>query len=91
MAKIRVQKIQNELPKLSKRELYALLAYYYPQYKLTDGQNMPYRDICLLLKTAQKQEAIKMYNIASIVLSPHAKDKKAGSKLLDYFKRLSQE
>lgn len=87
MATIQVAKVQTK--QSAKRDLYAMVCYYYPQYKLVDVPSMAARDVNLLIRTAQKMEAIKMYNLTQIAAAPHTKKGAAVKKLADHFKRLS--
>ena len=70
-----------------KREVYAEVAYYYPQYTLEAVSQLPARDITLLLNTAKKLKAMEMYNLVQIVASPHTKKGQGVKKLSDYFKK----
>lgn len=69
------------------REVYAELCYYYPQYTLKEAQELPARDVKLLLRVAQKQEAQRMFNLVQIVASPHTKGGKGVKKLSDFYKK----
>lgn len=89
MARVRAQKVPSQAPKTSKRELYALVCLNYPQYTLQDAAKLPYRDIILLLKTAQKQDALKMYNLVQIVAAPHTKKGQGIKKLAEHFKKMA--
>lgn len=71
MAKIRVQRVDNSASEISKRELYARVCYYYPQYNLQEAQKLPARDLYLLLQVANKLEAQHYFNMTQIVASPH--------------------
>lgn len=73
-----------------KREVYAEVAYYYPQYTLKEVSELPARDITLLLKTARRLKAAEMFNLVQIVASPHTKKGQGVKKLSDYFKKESQ-
>lgn len=75
--------------KTAKRDLYATVCYYYPQYNLQQAQNLPGRDINLLIKTAQKMEAVKMYNLTQIVAAPNSHKGRSVKKLLDHFKKVA--
>lgn len=75
--------------KLSKRELYATVCYYYPNYDLKKAQKLPARDINLLVKTAQKIEAMKFYNLTQIAAAPSSRKGKGVKKLLDHFKKVA--
>ena len=73
--------------KLSNRELMAMVCYHYPQYKLTDVAQLPIRDIKLLLHTAEKIQAEKMYNLTQIAAAPHTKKGEGVKQLTDYFRK----
>lgn len=91
MADVRVQRAEQESSKISKRELYALVCYYYPKYSLKDAQDLPARDLNLLLKTAKKQHALKMKDLIMAIASPHAKDKNSVKNLLSHFDKQIKE
>lgn len=90
MAVVEVQKIKQKTNSTSKRELYAMISFYYPQYTLKEAAKLTSRDSGLLIKTAQRIEAQKMYNLTQIVASPHTKNASGVSKILDHFKRLAE-
>lgn len=92
MARIEVQK-PHKVSKSSdgKRELYATVCYFYPQYKLKDIQEMPARDIQLLINTAQKYKSIDMYNLTNIAAAPHTKNGKGVKKLAEHFKKIASK
>lgn len=89
MAVIQVAKVPTS--KASKRELYAMVCFYYNQYTLKDVQQLPARDLVLLIKTAQKLEATKMHNLTQIAAAPHSKGGRAVKKLAEHFKKLSKD
>lgn len=89
MGDIQVQKITPEDKRISKRKIYAKVCYYYPRYSLKDVEAMPARDINLLLKTAQEEQAGLLYNLTLIVQSPHTKRQANVKKLLDHFKKIA--
>ena len=92
MADVRVKRVEGAGgKKLSNRELYALVCYHYPAYTLKMAQDLPARDLNLLLKTARKQNALKMRDLVSIVSAPHAKDKNTVKKLSDHFGNLTKD
>lgn len=70
------------------RQLYALVAYYYPQYSLQDVEEMPYRDVALLIGTAQRVEAERMYNLTLIASAPQSKGGKGVKALMKHFKEI---
>lgn len=73
------------------RQLFATVAYYYPQYTLKQVENMPYRDVLLLMKTATRIEAERMYNLTQIASAPHSKNGKGVKQLLDHFRKVMKE
>lgn len=90
MAEIEVQKIPASKGKGSKRELYARVCYFYPQYKLQDVEKLPNRDVLLLLKVANQVEALKMLNLTQISAAPHTKKGSGVKKLTTHFKRIAK-
>lgn len=88
MAEIEVQKVPDK--KASKRELYARVCYFYPQYKLDDVQNMPNRDVTLLLKVANQIEALRMLNLTQISAAPHTKKGAGVKRLTTHFKKVAK-
>lgn len=89
MAKIEVAKIPTK--KTSKRDLYAMVCFFYPQYKLTEVTSLPARDIFLLVKTAQRMEAIRMFNHTQIAAAPHTKNGSGVKRLAEHFKKMSKD
>lgn len=87
---IKAKPIGKTQTKQEKREVYAEVAYYYPQYTLQEVASLPARDITLLLKTARRLRAMEMFNLIQIVASPHTKKGQGVKKLSDYFKKESQ-
>lgn len=88
MADITVQKVERS--KSSKRELYARVCFYYPQYTLTDVQQMPNRDVSLLLRVANQIEATKMLNLTQIASAPHTKKGAGVKKLINHYKKIAK-
>jgi len=88
MAEVRVKRVDpgSTKEKHRLRKLYATLCYYYPKYSLKDAQAMPARDLHLLITTAQKIEAKRMYDLTQIVASPHTKNGGGVKQLLNFFK-----
>lgn len=82
--------IQAESPsvKISKRETWARVCYYYPQYTLKAVAELPARDIKLLLKVAEQVEAQRFYNFTQIAAAPHTKKGKGVKDLTDHFKKM---
>ena len=87
--RVRVQRIPVESAQINKRETYATVCYYYPQYTLKEAAQLPFRDIRLLIATAQKIEAARMYNFTQIAAAPHTKKMENVGKLSDYFKKMA--
>lgn len=89
MARVRAASVQLKKDS-TKRELYATVCYYYPQYTLKQAQGLSARNIHLLLEVAKKLEAIRMYSLTQIVAAPHTKKGSGVKKLLDHFRKLGQ-
>lgn len=89
MAEISVAKVERK--QLSKRELYAQVCYYYPQYKLQEVAKLPQRDITLLIKVANQLEGLKMLNLTQIAAAPHTKKGSGVKKLTNHFKRIAKD
>jgi hypothetical protein len=89
MAEIRPQRITPKDRGLSKRRIYAKVCYYYPRYSLKEVEALPARDVRLLLKTAQEEQASYLHNMTLIVQAPHSKKQSNVKKLLEHFKKLS--
>lgn len=73
--------------KISNRELWATVCYYYPQYTLEEAKRLSVRDIKLLLKIAEKKEAEKYLQLVQIVASPHTKKGQGVKQLTNYYKK----
>lgn len=86
MARIKVQPVASKGAGLSKRELYATVCWYYPQYQLHQVQALSARDLNLLLKTAQRQEARMLLNLTQIAAAPHTKNGQGVKNLIQKFK-----
>jgi hypothetical protein len=74
----------------SKREIYAQVCYYYPQYTLKEVETLPQRDVTLLLQVANKIEGLKMLNLTQIAAAPHTKNGSGVKKLTSHFKKVAQ-
>lgn len=70
------------------RVLLATVAYHYPQYTLQELDEMPYRDVILLLKTAEKIDAGRMYNLTMIASAPHSDKGKGVKSLMEHFRKI---
>lgn len=75
----------GSLPK--KREAWARIAYFYPQYTLKQASELPVRDIRLLLKTAEIIEAERMFNLTQIAAAPHSEKGKGVKQLSNHFRK----
>lgn len=85
--------VKNKNPKSedesnSNRRIYALVCYFYPQYKLEDVEQMPARDVNLLINTAHKQKAVEYMNQVQIAAAPHTKKGEGIKKLIDEYKKI---
>lgn len=78
---------QARKEEVSKREVWASICYYYPQYTLKEASLLPSRDIKLLLKTARRLEAARMRDLVQVVAAPHTKKGEGVKKLLSYFEK----
>lgn len=87
MARVEVAKVPKSQKRDSKRELYATVCFYYPRYSLEDAQNLPARDIALLLKTARKLEAQRYYNLTQISAAPQTEKGKGVKQLSEHYKK----
>lgn len=91
MAKVKAASLASSINRsISKRENYAMLCYYYPQYTLKDAQRIPARDLILLISTARKIEARKMYSLTQIVAAPHTNKGRGVKKLTEFYKKQSK-
>jgi len=89
MAVVKAAKVSSKKPD-GRREIFATVCYYYPQYKLIEAQDLPSRDITLLLKTARKVESQKMYNLVQIAAAPHTVKGRGVKKLATFFSKGSK-
>ena len=80
-----VREIKNR--EVSKRQTWASICYYYPQYTLKEASLLSSRDIRLLLTTARRLEASRMKNLVQIAAAPHTKKGSGVKKLLDFFQK----
>lgn len=87
---VKVQSVQSSRQKFNdeNRRIYAIVAYHFPQYTIQDVENMPYRDVVLLLSTAARIDAERMYNLTMIASAPQSKNGKGVKTLLKYFKEI---
>ena len=91
MARVVAKKVPVSQGKNQKREMYAQVCYYFPQYTLRDVAKLPYRDVLLLLKTANRIEATRNYNLTAIAAAPHSKKQINVKKLLEHFEKQAKE
>ncbi len=82
--KISVQRAPKQ--RFNANEVLAKLCYYYPQYTLRHARKLPYKDVVLLIKQAQKEQATDYYNLTQIAAAPHSDKGKGVKKLLSHFK-----
>lgn len=85
--RIKAQSIHPTGNQTSKRELWATVCYYYPQYTLAEASKLSARDIKLLLRVAEKQKAQDKYDMTQIVAAPHTKKGSGVKKLTEHFKK----
>lgn len=89
MAEIKVAKLPSA-SKMSKRELYATIAYFYPQYTLQEVQELPGRDVILLFDTAKRLQAANNVNLTQIAAAPHTSKGRGVSKLISEFRKIAK-
>lgn len=85
---IKVQKVPDRAGDSDYRELLATLCYYYPQYTYKQARKLPFQRVQLLVKTARRVEATKLYNLTLIAAAPHSDKGKAVNKLLKNFEEI---
>lgn len=85
--RIKAKSIHPQGSKTSKRELWATICYYYPQYTLQEASKLSVRDIKLLLRVAEKINAQNKYDYTQIVAAPHTKKGSGVKKLTEHFKK----
>lgn len=84
---VKVQPIPSRsVEQINKRELWATICYYYPQYTLKEASELSIRDIKLLLRVAEKKEAEARYDYTQIVAAPHTKKGAGVKQLTDYYR-----
>lgn len=71
----------------NKRELWATVCYYYPQYTLKEASQLSVRDIKLLLRVAEKIDAKNKYDLTQIAAAPHTKKGSGVKKLTEHFEK----
>lgn len=72
---------------LTKRELWAEVAYNYPQYTLKQASELSTRDVKLLLRIARREKAVEYFNLTQIAAAPHTEKGKGVKKLTDNFRK----
>ena len=87
--RIKVQRVKSSHNKINVEELLAQVCYHYPQYTLDEAARLSYRRVNLLLKVAQKQQAIEFYNLTQIAAAPHTKKGEGVKKLTEHFKKIA--
>lgn len=87
-AKVAAQKKQQTI---DVEDILTRLCYFYPQYKLHEARKLPYKDVVKLLNQAQKQEALKYYNLTLIVNSPNSKKGKMAKELISNYKKVFED
>lgn len=70
------------------RELYATVAFHYPQYTLKQVAKLPYRDVKLLLETAERINAERYLTLTHIATAPHTKKGEGVKNLIANFKKI---
>lgn len=91
MPEIRPLRVTAKAKSFNKRKIYAKVCYYYPRYSLKEVEALSFRDVKLLLKTAQEEQASFMHNLTLIVQAPHSKKGANVKKLIEHFKKLAAD
>lgn len=78
---------RNQGKKLTNREMWATICYYYPQYNLEEASRLSVRDLKLLLRVAEKMEANKRYEYLQIVTAPHTEKGSGVKELSEYYRK----
>lgn len=89
--RIKVQSVQAESKPINGEELLAQVCFYYPAYTLQSASLLSYRQVKLLLKTANRLKAAEYYNLVQISTAPHTKKGEGVKKLSEHFKKLSKD
>ena len=79
--------VEATAKKITKREMWATVAYHYPQYTLEEASKLSVRDIKLLLRVASKIKAQDKYDLTQIAAAPHTKKGSGVKKLTEHFRK----
>jgi len=86
---IRAQSVKGALnEKFNALDILARLCYYFPQYKLSEARALPFKHVCTLLKTANKEKARDYINLVQISAAPHTKKGAGVKKLVSEYKKV---
>lgn len=93
MAEIKAQSISETVkkkldPKKESEMLAAKICYYYSHYSLQEALSLPYKDVRLLLKVAEREKAEKNFILTQIAAAPYTKDGSALKTLSEKFKAI---
>jgi hypothetical protein len=89
VSKVKAAKVPTK--RIGRRELYATVCWYYPQYNLNQVSKLPARDIDLLIRVARKREAMKFYNLAQVSAAARARKGNGMRKIIDHFRKVAEE
>lgn len=87
MATVKAQRVSSGGGEFKKRDLYATVCYYYPQYTLKQAALLKARDLNLLIRTARRLQAIQNLELTQIVAAPHTEKGKGVKKLIERYQR----
>ncbi len=76
---------------LSNREKWATISYYYPQYTLQEASQLSWRDINLLLKTANRIQAEQNLLLLNMISAPHTEKGKGYTELAQALKKITEK
>lgn len=71
-------------------DLITRVCYFYPQYTLDTASLLTNAEVTALLVQADKQEAIRFYNLTLISAAPHSKKGAMVNKLLKQYRKIAE-
>lgn len=71
-------------------DLITRVCYFYPQYTLETASLLTNAEVTALLVQADKQEAIRFYNLTLISAAPHSKKGAMVNKLLKQYRKIAE-
>lgn len=87
MAIIKTQKVPQKKAE-SARHVLARFCFYFSAYTYEEARKLPAKQVMMMLRIAEKENARKMYQLTQIVSAPQTKKGTGVKKMLDYFKNI---